>query len=551
MKPSGWPFLKSLSRILVSPGLEPEAQSSRIHVIERDIVLPIKAFLAITLVYYFYFSNWLTEAQRTGEVALDTIRYLFIAYVAINIGFGTVLIGIKRLTLAALQWMLFTMGLIDALLLAALIMITGGFSSILYWIFLVLIIHNAIAIPLATPQIVLNLAVVFFYFFSGVLDVAIKREETKFQVQQTVTVRPPHLHGGDTNLTESVMRLNVAIDRVTLLTSNWNAHTEINTNLVTDLAKALRDADDSLQNLKHQRLLSTYFRKGGEIRSLPDIGYVDVYAPEAPTEPMILRVVVLVLMTISCYGLQALIERQKRREEEAAEFVVRQEQLQTAGRLAAEIAHQIKNPLAIISNAAWSLQRAIESGKKPGNQQVDIIREEVSRADRIITELMGYAQLAEGRVEKIDIVEELERSVNRVFPAGANYKVEIKKTYSAGLPPLMMQRNHLSEIFINILQNAREAMEGKGAINITAEHGQNYFVIVTISDTGPGIGPDRVERVFESYYSTKEKGTGLGLSIVKHNVEIYGGSVRVESELGKGAKFILQLPSKTLMKLTK
>src|SRR5437764_6643719 len=97
MKLSGRPFLKSLSRILVSPGLEPEAQASRIQTIERDIILPIKFFLVATLIYYFYFSNWLTEAHRTGEVALDTIRYFFIAYLAVNIGLGAVLVSVKRL----------------------------------------------------------------------------------------------------------------------------------------------------------------------------------------------------------------------------------------------------------------------------------------------------------------------------------------------------------------------------------------------------------------------------------------------------------------------
>ena len=549
MKPSGWPILKSLSRMLVSPGLEPELLSIRVQTIERDIVLPIKGFLTAVLVYYFYFSNWLTEAQRTGEVALETIRYLFIAYVIINIGFAAYLVYMRRPAIHALQWLLFIMGLLDALLLSSLIIVTGGFSSILYWIFLVLIIHNAIVIPLATPQIVLNSAVVFFYFFAGFLDTAIKGEETKFQIQQTIPVRPAHFHG-DTNLAQTVTNLNAALGQLSFVTSNWSLKTEIKTNDILRLAKQIHSLEDSLQNVKHQRSLRGFFRQG-EIRSLPDVGYVDATTPDAPTEPVILRITVLILMTISCYGLQALIERQKRREEEAAEFVVRQEQLQTAGRLAAEIAHQIKNPLAIISNAAWFIQKSVESGKKPSLEQIEIIREEVSRSDRIITELMGYAQLAEGRVERIEVVEELDKAVNRVLPPAANYKIQITKHYAEGLPPLMMQRNHLSEIFVNILQNAREAMGGVGTIEIKAEHGANYSVIVTIADNGPGIARDRLERVFESYYTTKEKGTGLGLAIVKHNVEIYGGSVRVESELGKGARFVLQLSAKTLMKLTK
>jgi signal transduction histidine kinase len=74
-------------------------------------------------------------------------------------------------------------------------------------------------------------------------------------------------------------------------------------------------------------------------------------------------------------------------------------------------------------------------------------------------------------------------------------------------------------------------------------------VEISVADTGPGIPPDKVERIFEQYYTTKEKGTGLGLAIVKHNIELYAGKVRVESELGKGARFILTFPAKTVMNL--
>jgi len=75
----------------------------------------------------------------------------------------------------------------------------------------------------------------------------------------------------------------------------------------------------------------------------------------------------------------------------------------------------------------------------------------------------------------------------------------------------------------------------------------NESVQIIIADSGPGIAADKVERVFEQYYSTKEKGTGLGLAIVRHNVELYAGKVRVESELGKGARFVLNFPAKAVM----
>jgi signal transduction histidine kinase len=130
---------------------------------------------------------------------------------------------------------------------------------------------------------------------------------------------------------------------------------------------------------------------------------------------------------LCCYGIQVLFEKQKRAEAEATEFAVRQERLRTAGRLAAEIAHQIKIPLGIITNAAFCLNRAVHEGETAVDEQIQIIREEVDRADQIITELMGYAQLAEGKVERLDVAEELDAAVQEVFPPAAKYQVRFTR----------------------------------------------------------------------------------------------------------------------------
>src|SRR5437867_1536962 len=259
-----------------------------------------------------------------------------------------------------------------------------------------------------------------------------------------------------------------------------------------------------------------------------------------------MRIFLLLLMTACAYGLQVLFDRQRRAEEEAREFALRQEQLRSAGRLEAEIAHQIKNPLGIINNAAFTLQRTVKEGKSTITQQIQIIREEIERSDRIITELIGYAQLAEGRVEKINVLEALDQAIDQVFPPAAKFQTEIRRDYGTALPPILIQRKHLSETFVNLLQNAREAMQGKGLIEVSAHYAEDYSVEVIIGDHGPGIPSEIQEKIFEPYFTTKEKGTGLGLAIVKHNVETYGGSVRVESELGKGTQFILIFPGRTL-----
>ena len=274
---------------------------------------------------------------------------------------------------------------------------------------------------------------------------------------------------------------------------------------------------------------------------------------EVPTlwnEPFLLRLSLLILMTVLCYGVQVLMEKQRRADEEAREFSQKQEQLQATGRLAAEIAHQLKNPLGIINNAAFTLQRTVKEGKTI-TQQIKIIREEVDRSDRIITELMGYARLSEGQVEKLDITEELDRAIEQVFPPGAVYDVKINREYGAALPSLLAQRGHLSEVFVNILQNAREAMNGDGRIDVSAQYGNDYSIVVTIADNGPGIPLEKQDKIFEPYFTTKERGTGLGLAIVKHNTELYNGTVEIESAPGKGTLFRLKLPAKAIFTVKK
>jgi signal transduction histidine kinase len=281
---------------------------------------------------------------------------------------------------------------------------------------------------------------------------------------------------------------------------------------------------------------------------------LSVYIPsDNPTQTLTLRLALLLLMTICCYGVQVLLERQRRAVEEAHEFAMREGQLRSAGRVAAEFTHQIKNPLAIINNAAFSLQRALKQGKVISAEQIGIIQEEVEHSDRIITQIMGYAQLSEGHVEKLNLVDELDHAISQVFPPAAGYPVRIHGDYhTSEFPPMFMQRRHLLDSFVNLLQNARDALGEKGGnIFINAQCHADYSIEVTIRDDGPGIPPDKQERIFEAYYTTKAKGTGLGLATLKHNVELYGGTVRVESALGKGARFVLVFPAKALIKLAR
>ncbi|MCL5099493.1 MAG: ATP-binding protein [Candidatus Omnitrophica bacterium] len=448
-----WQTFEKFLRLLAAEAPDTEQQSFRIRCMERNLGLPVKALVIGVLFYYLFYSRWFDTPTSAREIAMEVIQRFFLVYVLINVAGAILLVGMSQLPLSFIQWVVFVVALLDGLFLAGLTLVTGGFDSMLFWVFLGLIVRNAISVPVAPLQIMLNLLVSSCYVLAGLLDLQI----AQFEMDQAQI--------------------------------------------------------------------------------------------EPMTEPFVLRIVLLFLMTLCCYGVQVLVDRQRRADEEAREYALRQEQLRVTSRLAAEIAHQLKNPLGIINNAAFNLQRNVKEGKATITQQIKIIREEVERSDRIITDMMGYARLAEGKLEKLNAIEELDWAIERVFPVAAHYAVQIERNYASVLPPLLMQRNHLSEIFLNLLQNAREAINGNGTVQVQARYGENYSVVVCIGDNGPGIPSELRDKIFEPYFTTKLKGSGLGLAIVKHNVEIYGGTVKVESEPGKGARFILQLPAKSLIKL--
>ena len=450
-------ILQKLTQLLAAPIVEPSQRAARIHTVEKDIVLPLRVVTITIMGYFFFLAGWfdIPGAINASDWALhnaSALKGAFVAYVILHVIMGAALVFAKNLSLGKIQWMVFSVGIVDAVMMGTLTFLTKGFDSPLYWVFPALILHSALAIPVAFPQLLLNFFLCTAFMVGGIID-------RRFF---------------------------------------WNP------------------IDDP------ERF-------------------------EKPAE----RTIVLVAWALCCYGIQVLFEKQKRAEAEATELAVRQERLRTAGRLAAEIAHQIKNPLGIITNAAFCLHRAVREGEMAVDEQIQIIREEVDRADQIITELMGYAQLAEGKVERLEVSEELDAAVQEVFPPAAKYQVQIQRDYSPALPALLMQRRHLSGVLVNILQNAREAMHGQGAVSISAQYGKNDSVRILISDTGPGIPPDKIDKIFEAYFTTREKGTGLGLAIVKHNTEMYGGAVQVESELGKGTRFVLEFPARILMRLSK
>lgn len=449
---------KALVPVLKIRQPESQAVRRRIEVMERDIVLPLKVAAIAMLLHSFYFSPWFGNVLGALDIAVQSTQHLLWVYISINVVLGTLLFFIWRLSFELVQWLAFASNLLDGILVSALTLVSGGYDSILYWLYIGLIVRASVSVPRGTSQLMLSFTLIACYFIAGLIDVNI---------------------------------------------SELSQYLDEGARLALDLRGTLED----------------------------------------PTEPLFMRMLLLFLVAFCAYAVQVLVEHQRQAEKEARQFGFREGQLRSAGRLAAEFAHQMKNPLAIINNAVFSLERNLQKNRNV-DSQIQIIREEIQRTDLIITEIMGYAQLSEGRVEKMDVRAEVEEAIARVFPPAAGYNIEVRKTFEGVFPPLLMQPRHLRDALTNVLQNAREAIGPQGGVvTVRAATLRDNSVEISIKDSGPGIAPEKCEKIFEAYYTTKEKGTGLGLASAKHNVEVYGGKIRVESELGKGARFILSFPT--------
>ncbi len=537
-KPGRWQWWRQLSAAFNQVSVKPAVQSEREVTRQRNIFLPTRLIVALIVFYQFFYSAtpWMIDVVNTYDVVFETIQNLILAYTVSVLVIGTFLFVVRRLPAGFVQWLIFFLGLADGLFLGGLTVVTGGFESNLYWVYPALIIVNAASIPLATPQIVLNLTLGIFFLTAGLVE----RDAQRDLVLGTIPIRTQRMTASEIEDPFALAHwLETAPAPFRRLF--WD-------NLAPDTRSNIINAPVNHLSVTELRALLT-----PEVRGLlPWRQHLSALIPPPPEpEPIgshyVLQVTVLVLLTFCCYGVQVLAAGQRRAVDERNEFTARTEQLRSTGRLAAEVAHQIKNPLSVINNVTFSLQKHFAAHPPEALAQIAIIREEVGKADRIITQVMGYAQLTEGRVERLDLPHELHRVVAETFPVPAPSALQIQCDFHGPFPPLLMQRKHFADAVGNLLQNAREAVPAAGRVLVQARVLENSAIEISVQDNGPGVPPDQRGRIFEAYYTTKEHGSGLGLAITKRNVELYGGTVRVESELGTGAKFILTFPARTLL----
>ncbi len=244
------------------------------------------------------------------------------------------------------------------------------------------------------------------------------------------------------------------------------------------------------------------------------------------------------------------LEKVDRERSQLTDQLIHADKLAAIGRLASGIAHEINNPLAVIAEKAGWMEDLLSEGdiKNDPNysellKATQDIKKHVNRGKKVTHRLLGFARRMEMVYEETDLNSILDETVYFLEREAIFRNIDIIKEYQDTLPRIISDGAQLQQVFLNMLNNAIDAINKNGKIRISTKS-LDGSVEVAIADTGPGIPKENLERIFDPFYTNKavNKGTGLGLSISYGIIEKLGGQIRVESEVGKGTTFYITLP---------
>jgi signal transduction histidine kinase len=224
--------------------------------------------------------------------------------------------------------------------------------------------------------------------------------------------------------------------------------------------------------------------------------------------------------------------------------LVERERLAALGELAAVIAHEVRNPLAVMFNCIGSMQKKTSVG----DPLLVIMSEEANRLNRIVSELLDFARPGQIALQSQSLEDIVAGAIAAVRSAQSEsaQTVSIELAAARPLAPVMVDFQLVRRAVINLVGNAIQAMPGGGRIVVrvleeTAD--ERHGVRIEVSDNGPGIPSASLDRIFEPFFTTKASGTGLGLAIVKRTAQAHSGDLTVRSEEGQGTTFVLHLPA--------
>jgi two-component system NtrC family sensor kinase len=224
--------------------------------------------------------------------------------------------------------------------------------------------------------------------------------------------------------------------------------------------------------------------------------------------------------------------------------LLHKQKLASMGQLAAGVAHEINNPLGTIHLYAGALRKELPADD-PRRDDLAVILRETDRCKTIVGDLLNFARQQEILAQPTDVHDLLEQAIGAVRPHPQFEQVVIERDYAMGMPPIEADPAQLLQVFVNLLNNAAEAIEGPGTIRLTTRV-TSSSVVVNVADTGCGIPEENLGRLFTPFFTTKGpgRGTGLGLSIVYGIIKMHRGQITVQSKVGQGTTFTVTLPQR-------
>ncbi|UCD57926.1 MAG: histidine kinase, partial [Candidatus Hydrogenedentota bacterium] len=246
-------------------------------------------------------------------------------------------------------------------------------------------------------------------------------------------------------------------------------------------------------------------------------------------------------------GVRGLIQdvgQTQRELERSRDRLLQAEKMAMVGKLAAEVAHSIRNPMTSIKMRLFSLERALELSDTQ-REDLEVISEEMRHLDNVVRNFLEFSRPPKLKVQKIRVSDVVDMALQLLEKRLERHGVEVERERRR-LPSIEADPELLKEVLINLVVNACEAMDEGGRLIITeedavAEH-MGRAVMIRLSDTGPGVPESIRDKIMEPFFSTKEEGTGLGLAIAARIVEEHGGRLELRSEEGKGTTFTVTLP---------
>jgi phosphoserine phosphatase RsbU/P len=220
--------------------------------------------------------------------------------------------------------------------------------------------------------------------------------------------------------------------------------------------------------------------------------------------------------------------------------LLRSERLAALGNMAAHISHEIKNPLMLIGGFARQVLKDVAQDPEKNQEKLQIIVDEVKRLEDFLVEVGSYAKLSEPHLQPGDLNTLIGELCQRLEPNLREHDIQLVLDLDPNLPPIAFDPLHLRQALLNLAKNGIEAMPEGGTLTISTK-GRPDGIVVEFADTGVGIPPESLDKIFQPFYSTKAKGSGLGLAISQKIIEAHRGEVAIESEPGTGTRAWISL----------